>query len=153
METYGQSIRQIISQNLLSAAMGVTSYSQVVGDISKFFVGEEWRLHRVVRTELHHIYNVGKIQGMIELQDELPDLKKTLMHPLDQRTGEDSKYAASLAMVVDVDQDFKYAWKNKVRVFSAPPDRPNDRAILVPYREEWGKLKDPMWIPAKYPAA
>jgi hypothetical protein len=153
METYGQSMRQIISQNLLSAAIGATNYSQVVGDISKFFVGEEWRLHRVVRTELHHIYNIGKINGMRELTDDVPDLMKTLMHPMDARTGLDSQYAAKLALVAVLDEPFKYEWKGKTREFQAPPDRPNDRAILVPYREEWGKAKGPAWIPAKFPAA
>lgn len=154
LEAYGKNLVAKISEGLFSATIGETSYDQVVGRIGRFFNGEEWRLHRIVRTELHGIYNRGKIDAMSELVDgDLPDLKKTLMHPMDARTGKDSLYAARLALVANVDEPFEYVWNGELRTFMAPPDRPNDRAILVPYREEWGSMRGPAFIPGRFPQA
>ncbi len=153
LDNYGSDLMQQITNGLFSASIGETSYEEVVGRVSKFFTAEEWKLRRIVRTELHNIYNVGKINGMKELRaDTIPDLKKTLMHPMDQRTGKDSKYAAQLGLVAEVTEPFVYDWMGVTRIFMAPPDRPNDRAILVPYREEWGSVDDSAEIPGRFPA-
>jgi hypothetical protein len=113
---------------------------RMVSDIGRFFIGEEWKLTRIARTELHHVYNFSKMMGMGEVRDStLPDLKKALMHPMDNRTAADSKRLAAENPIVDIDEPFRFKWKGEVRVFQAPPDRPNDRSILVPYREQWGR--------------
>lgn len=154
LDAYGQGLMTQITNGLFSATIGETSYNEVVGRIGEFFTAEEWKLHRIVRTELHNIYNTGKINGMKDLvEDELPDLMKTLMHPLDARTGPDSKYLASLALAIPVDEAFSYRWGGRDREFMAPPDRPNDRAILVPYREAWGATRGPAFIPGRFPKA
>jgi hypothetical protein len=153
LQAYGTDLSKRITNGLFAASIGEQSYDQVVGAISNFFSAEEWKLHRIVRTELHHIYNVGKINGMKEIAEDIPDMKKTLMHPLDARTGDDSAYAATLGLVADIGDAFEYTWKGKLRVFNAPPDRPNDRAILVPYREAWGTARGAAFIPGKFPAA
>lgn len=148
LDDYGSGLLTQITNGLFSATIGETSYSEVVGRISQFFTADEWKLHRIVRTELHNIYNKGKLDGMETLkEDTIPDLMKTLMHPMDARTGEDSKYLARLALAVPTDEPFIYEWGGRVREFQAPPDRPNDRAILVPYRQEWGNDKGPAFIP------
>jgi len=154
LEAYGQDLSRHISNGLFAATIGEATTDQIVGRISKFFVDEEWKLHRIVRTELHNIYNVGKINGMQALsEDTMPDLKKSLMHPLDARTGKDSEFAATLGLVAEIDEAFTYTWKGKQRVFMAPPDRPNDRAILIPYTEAWGATRGPAFVPGKFPAA
>ena len=89
------------------------------------------------------------MKGMDKIKDDvLPDLKKALMHPIDSRTGQDSKQLAKENPVVDIDEPFVFTFvrRNKDgsvvedrREFMFPPDRPNDRAILVPFREEWDK--------------
>lgn len=148
LDKYGKNLYAEISNGLFSAALGETSYDEVVGRISNYFTGKEWELHRIVRTELHHVFNVARLKGMQELDDEdFPDLMKTLMHPMDSRTGDDSKYAARLHLVAKVDEPFKYKWDGAYREFMAPPDRPNDRAIMVPYRQEWGKDRGDAFIP------
>lgn len=153
LEDYGSGLMTQITNGLFNASLGASNYSQVVGEISKFFTADEWKLHRIVRTELHNIYNVGKIKGMNQLveDDTIPDLMKTLMHPMDSRTGDDSKYAAKLRMVVGVNEPFVYAWGGKIREFMGPPDRPNDRAILVPYREAWGSVDSSAFVPGTFP--
>ena len=81
---------------------------------------------------------MSKNDGMVEIKKELiPDLKKSLFHPMDNRTAKDSKLAAHLNLVVDIDKPFKYTFNGKERVFFNPPDRPNDRAIITAYRKAW----------------
>lgn len=141
LDAYGQDLISQLTNSLTNAALQELPYSQVVSRLGQFFLGEEWKLHRIARTELHNIYNIGKLRGMEETKETaIPDLKKTLMHPMDARTGDDSKYAARLHLIANIDEPFRYKWDGKVREFMAPPDRPNDRSILVPYREEWGTL-------------
>lgn len=144
LEAYGADLRsQItsqIAQSMITRDTSDRTVGRLVSDVGRFFAGEEWKLSRIVRTELHGIYNFSKMQGMGEIQEEtLPDLKKSLMHPMDARTGEDSKLLARLNPVVDIDEPFRFKFKGKERVFLFPPDRPNDRSILVPFRETWDK--------------
>lgn len=158
LAAYGNDLSTQIANGLFSASIGEANYSEVVGRISQFFNAEEWKLHRLVRTELHNIYNVGKLQGMRELigseeePGDIPDLKKTLMHPMDQRTGADSKKLAAEHPAIPVDDEFVFVWKGIERRFLNPPDRPNDRAIMVPYRDAWGKVKGAAFVPGTFPA-
>lgn len=144
LDAYGADLRSQITSNIVqSLAMRDTqdrTVSRLVSDTNKFFLGEEWKLNRIVRTEMANVYNFSKMQGMGNVQaNTIPDLKKALMHPMDSRTGDDSKKLANENPVVDINEPFRFKWKGQVRVFQFPPDRPNDRSILVPYREEWGK--------------
>jgi len=144
LDAYGADLRSQITSNIVqSLAMRDTqdrTVSRLVSDTGRFFMGEEWKLNRIVRTELANVYNFSKMQGMSEVQDQtIPDLKKALMHPMDRRTGDDSKELARINPVVDIGEPFRFKWKGQERVFQFPPDRPNDRSILVPYREEWGR--------------
>jgi hypothetical protein len=154
LDKYGRDLMSQISNGLFAASIGEISYDQVVGRIGSFFSAEEWKLHRIVRTELHNIYNVGKLNGMKEIVDDtIPDLKKTLIHPMDQRTGADSKYAATLGLVAKVNEPFEYAWDGELRTYMHPPDRPNDRSVMVPYREQWGYIGDEAELQGQFPPA
>lgn len=137
LEAYSESLRSHLTQGLTESLIARRSYGEVVSELNRFFAGEEWKVHRIARTELHNVYNLAKQKGMEETKEILPDLKKALIHPIDDRTGEDSKLAARLNLVVDVNKPFKYTYKGKVREYMTPPDRPNDRSVLVPYREDW----------------
>jgi hypothetical protein len=142
LDAYGEDLRSQITQNIMNAMImrdtSQRTVSGLVADVGRFFVGEEWKLNRIVRTEMHNIYNYSKMNGMLTVQETtIPDLKKSLMHPMDKRTGTDSKKLARENPVVDIDEPFRFKWKGKERVFMFPPDRPNDRAILVPFRETW----------------
>ena len=150
LDAYGANILAQVTNGLFSATLGETSYDEVVGRVANFFNGEEWKLRRIVRTELHGLYNRGKIAGMQELKDDITDLKKTLIHPMDARTGDDSKYAASKHLVADMDKPFRYKWNDEWREFQVPPDRPNDRSVMVPYREEWGEADGSALLPGKF---
>lgn len=138
LDAYGQDLINSLTTTLSTEALAQSSFSSVVHRLGRFFQGEEWKLFRIARTELHNVYNIAKMNGMLGVRDDvLPDLMKTLIHPMDSRTGEDSKILARKNPIIPIDEPFKYTFKGKTRIFMAPPDRPNDRAILVPYRQAW----------------
>lgn len=144
IEAYGESLRSQITSNITQAMLlGDTTQRTVgrmVADVGRYFVGEEWRLERIARTELHGIYNFSKMNGMLGVREQtLPDLKKALVHPIDKRTGKDSIALAKENPIVDIDKPFVQRWNGKTRTYMAPPDRPNDRSIMVPYRRVWDK--------------
>lgn len=138
IDAYSEGVRSSLVQSLTNEALMESPLSTVVRKLGQFFVGEEWKLQRIARTELHNVYNQAKLLGMQEVKDDtLTDLKKTLIHPMDARTGADSKYAARQNLIAELDEPFRYRWDGAIREYMAPPDRPNDRSILVPYRQAW----------------
>lgn len=141
LDTYSDDFRQRISRGLLEMMLRRDPPDRFVESIGKFWAMEEWRVRRVVRTELHNVHGRGKLAGMQAVRDEfLPELKKTLYHPKDHRTGDDSLWLIDNPLVVEVDRPFRYEWprgSGKWRVFASPPDRPNDRAIVIPYQASW----------------
>ena len=151
IDAYGSDLISQLVGNLTQSSLMEASYGEVVTNLDQFFMGEEWKLHRIARTELHNIYNIGKMNGMSELvgQEILPDLKKALMHPMDARTGDDSKYLAVKNPIVPINEPFEYRWHGKLREFMAPPDRPNDRAILIPVRDSWGTDQPAGFFPGR----
>lgn len=58
---------------------------------------------------------------------------KTTYPVKDQKTGDDSWYYYSLRQIKPINEPFEYVWKGKTRTFMTPPDRPNDRNVLIPY--------------------
>lgn len=138
ISAYSESVRSMLTTNLTNEMLMESSLSKVVRQLGTFFQGEEWKLLRIARTELHNSYNLGKMNGMLETRDQvLPDLMKTLYIPMDARTGSDSKALSRQSPIVPIDEPFVQVWKGQKRVYMAPPDRPNDRSILIPYRKDW----------------
>ncbi len=138
IEAYGQDVLRNVARGLTQSLLAKDTLGQVVIKLNKFMMVEEFKLQRLARTELHNVYNLAKLQGMRQIKEEtIPDLKKTLIHPIDSRTGDDSKKLKKLNPIVSIDKPFRFTFKGKLRVFMVPPDRPNDRAILVPYRKVW----------------
>lgn len=138
--TYNQNLRNDFQRILGQSLLQGKTWSQAVNDMDSVFTGAEWILARIVRTELHQIYNVSKLNGFGSIKEQyLPDLKKTLYHPMDSRTGDDSIEMAKENLIVDLDKPFVFKYKGKVQTFFVPPNRPNDRAILIPYRESYDK--------------
>ena len=142
IQSYGQGLRSRMAQGLSEAVVSQSSLSEVIQKVGLTFQGEEWKLQQIVRTELHNVFNLGKLNGMTELWGEgggsIPDLKKTLFHPMDKRTGKDSKRLAAKNPIVPVDEPFIEFSTGRRLEYMAPPNRPNDRAILIPYRDAWG---------------
>ena len=134
-----------ITQGIL---MGRTGY-EITTSLNKFVDKKKWRLHRIVRTESHKIYNESKLLAYGEFKKQhFPDLMKRLYHPMDHRTAKDSKQLAKIDPAVPIDKPFVFTYKRRLkngqmretkRVFMTPPDRTNDRASLIPYRKSWSE--------------
>jgi hypothetical protein len=138
IQSYNQDLRSGMQNVLTQGLIQRKTLSQVVNDLEVFMRSDTWKIQRIVRTELHQIYNVSKMSGMGEIKKQfVPDLKKTLIHPMDERTAEDSKELAMKNPIIDIDKPFVQNYNGKEIVFMAPPNRPNDRAILVPYRASY----------------
>lgn len=141
INSYGEILRARMARGLTESVIAQDNMSDVVTRVGKTFLGEEWKLQQIVRTELHSVYNQGKLGGMSDLWDEgkgdIPDLKKTLFHPMDSRTGKDSIRLSKNNPIVPVDEPFIEYSTGKRLEYMCPPNRPNDRSILIPYRESW----------------
>ena len=147
LDAYGEDLRGLITANLSNLAILQVPFDTMLRKLSKFFIGEEFKLRRIARTELHNLYNLAKLKGMESTKtDFIPDLKKALFHPIDSRTGEDSIQLSIENPIIDIDKPFRFTFKKRLkdgsiseefREFMAPPDRPNDRAVLIPFRPEW----------------
>lgn len=138
LDRYSDGMRDLIQRELTQSIISAESPVRLINRLNDELRLKEWQIARIARTELHNTYNMTKNDGMIGIRDTLiPDLKKSLFHPMDSRTGNDSKLADRLSLVVDIDKPFKYNFKGKERIFFNPPDRPNDRAIITTYRSAW----------------
>lgn len=143
MFSYNQEARSDIQQVLTQGLIQGKTFTQVVNDIGRTFEGSTWKANRIVRTEMHNIYNISKMDGMEKIKEKhLPDLKKMLVHAMDNRTAKDSKVLAAQNPIVDIDKPFVFTYQGEKRVFMNPPDRPNDRAIMIPVRESYIENSD-----------
>jgi hypothetical protein len=151
LDKWGGDMLNSIAQGLMTSAIGETTNDEVVERIMGFFTGKEWEVRRIVRTELHHVYNKGKLESVRELSDELPDLKKALLHPMDQRTGADSIALAKQNPIIPIEENFVQVWQGRTLTFMVPPNRPNDRAVMIAVRPEWGFDDMGSLLPGRYP--
>ena len=86
-------------------------------------------LTRIIRTESWRYTNETRLD---EFKQKGYKYKTT--YPVkDNRTGDDSWYYYDQHQIVPIDEPFRYVWEGKERVFMTPPDRWNDRSILIPY--------------------
>lgn len=145
INSYSSALRGRLSQGIGDGVIAQSTTGEIMNTIGKTLLGDQWRLERIVRTEILGIYSRGKLNAMTDLTGDIPDLMKTVYNPMDSRTAKDSIYVEKLVegedprMIIPVDDYFEYTWKKKKRKYLAPPDRPNDRSILIPYRKAWEK--------------
>jgi len=86
---------------------------------------------RIVRTESMHAWNHASWQGMRAADQQLGDMVKILSSVFDDRTAADSY--AEHGQIRRVEEPFA-TWYG---LMMHPPDRPNDRAVVIPHRISW----------------
>ena len=86
---------------------------------------------RIVRTEMMGAYNRAGWEATREADEQLGDMVKILSATFDDRTGADS-YAVH-GQIRRPDEAFQ-SWFG---LYQHPPNRPNDREIVVPHRVSW----------------
>lgn len=147
--TYGKPvITKIRNQLSLSLMTGDTVDQAVdrVAGTSGIFAAERWRAERIVRTEMSYAFGVVKQKSMQEMaKADMPDLQKKLIATFDDRTGEDSKELHG--QIKKVNEPFIWKRKNAAGAvvetieYMQPPNRPNDREIVIPWRPSWVESK------------
>jgi len=124
--------------------LGVSSMTgkhleHVVDDLVSELDTERWKAERIVRTEMSYAHGASKQRTMQETAAEFGPLMKRLIETFDDRTGDDSFLLHG--QTVPVDKPF--TWKKKRKggwvlvEFMHPPNRPNDRAVVIPWNPEW----------------
>jgi hypothetical protein len=86
---------------------------------------------RIVRTETMGAYNRAGWETIRAADDELGDMCKILSATFDDRTGWDSYQVHGQIRLPDE----AFAWMGGL--YQAPPNRPNDREVVVPHRISW----------------
>lgn len=144
-------VEQAISMSLLKGEAGYAAVKRVADTM-----GEEWwRAERIVRTETAWAYNATHMDAIGETTKSFPDMMMRWVEyvsditlvKLDTRVGDDSvamhgqlarpggffvmpNFHPKPTMKISPSLRGK-SWQN-------PPNRPNDRAVLQPWRPGWG---------------
>lgn len=86
---------------------------------------------RIVRTETMGAYNRASQDAIAVAQETLGDMVKILSATFDDRTGWDSYQVHGQIRLTE--EPFEWAG----RKYMHPPNRPNDREVIVPHRMSW----------------
>lgn len=115
---------------------------------------ERYKAERITRTEMSYSMNATKHEALVRVRDELGDdqLRKKLIETLDDdRPGDDSFLIHG--QVARLDRPFVYMRRTRGGGYAReeymhPPNRPNDRAVVIPWSLEWEEtdLERPLTI-------
>ncbi len=143
---YGPQALVSIKDSLAHAMIQGEDVDQAVTRLVKtdgIFDGQRYRAERIVRTEMSWTFGVARQRSMEELKPAVPKLMKKLVATRDDREGQDSKDLDG--QTVPVDQPFIWHVKDsrgrptgKVVRYMQPPNRPNDREVVIPWVAGWG---------------
>lgn len=133
---YGMNVISHFEEQMRVGIIARSSWEEVKGKllgVSPFLRGQpaSWA-ERIVRTEMMGAYNRGGWEANREANEQLGDMIKVLSATFDDRTASDS-YAYH-GMIRRPDEAFE-AWGG--HLYQHPPNRPNDREIVVPHRMSW----------------
>lgn len=135
LKRYGTAVIGDFEQVMRTGIVARKSWDEMQTDIvkkSSFLQGKPafWA-ERVVRTEAMGAYARGAWEATRQADDDLGDMVKILSATFDDRTASDS-YAVH-GQIRRPDEAFE-SWFG---LYQHPPNRPNDREIVVPHRLSW----------------
>jgi hypothetical protein len=145
-----ETAKKVQRELAISLASGQTS-DEAITRVMDALGSDYYRAERIVRTELSWAYNATHADAIEDAQEELPDLMQrwtelvddTTGTPYDNRVGRDSiamhgqvtKPGGTFTMPLGASGvDARMLGQS----WSYPPNRPNDRATLSPWRPHWG---------------
>lgn len=135
LDRYGDQVLSTFEQKLaVGVAVGKT-WEEMREDIinaSPFLKSQpaSWA-DRIVRTEVMGAYNRATWEATKEANDQLGDLVRILAATFDDRTGWDSYQVHG--QIRRTGEAFQWAGG----LYQHPPNRPNDREVIVPHRISW----------------
>lgn len=132
---YGAETTRAFEEQLqLGVATGKSweDMSDALTERSPFLQGKpgHWAV-RIVRTEVMGAFNKAGLEAVKDADEQLDDMLKVLCASFDDRTGADS--FAVHGQIRRPDEPFE-SWYG---LYQHPPNRPNDREVVVPHRMSW----------------
>lgn len=158
MARYGvKTVRAVEDELMVSLASGETN-AAAIDRVGKAIDGEWWQAERIVRSETSWAFSASARDGIAEAAAELPDMMMRWSEhvgddgePLDDRVSVDSlamhgQVAPPTGLFTMPDSAPTADAKGNTdvpdslagRTFAHPPNRPNDRAVISPWRRSWG---------------
>lgn len=134
---YGSLVVGDVERALGKLALGA-SWDEVRALVAKATAeqtaGKSWMVERIVRTEAAHAYSAAAWRAMLEEDTPGSPMLKKLVAVHDLVTGKDSMLLDG--QIRPVREPFFDEWNG--RHYMHPPNRPNDREIVVPWRASYG---------------
>lgn len=127
-------VEQAISSAVLTGQRWDVARREVWQATARVVGDRQWMVDRILRTEVAAAYNGTNLAALIEEDDPAEPMLKKLVATFDRVTGWDS--VAVHGQVRPVREHFR---DPKGRLYMAPPNRPNDREIVVGWRASWGE--------------
>jgi len=154
MAKYGASmvgkLEGALAQTLIQGESGFKAIDRVTDVMG----GEFWRAERIVRTEQAWAYNATQMDAVQETTKVFPDMMMrwcelvadVTLVPYDDRVGDDSiamhgqlaRAGTMFRMPAVSPAGLKVSKSLLGKSWTNPPNRPNDRAVLQPWRPGWG---------------
>ena len=169
---YGAQLIRKMEDRLSVSLLAGEDLGTAIDRVMKTAGTEWWKAEEIARTELIGGFNATQHQGMKEAARELPDLmmrwtehvSDTAPHGLDDRVDVDSialhgqvvppggvfRFPSTLPPGAVLTPEQSKKWPSVQRRFAGqswaqPPNRPNDRSSLAPWRPHW-KIPGWQWV-------
>jgi hypothetical protein len=127
-------IEDQLAQRVLVGTPWTDAREDVMSIVREQVLDKQWMVDRIVRTETAAIYN-STTMAALHAEDEPDDpMLKKLVATFDAVTGQDS--ALLHGQTRRLSEPFVDITTG--REYMAPPNRPNDREIVVGWRRSWG---------------
>lgn len=135
LDRYDTNVIRTFEEELQLRLLARQPWSEVRSSITKaspFLKGKpaHWA-ERIVRTETMYAHNRASFDTIRESNEQLGDMLKILSATFDDRTGADS--LAVHGQIRRPSEPFE-SWYG---FYMHPPNRPNDREVVVPHRMSW----------------
>lgn len=159
MARYGAGVITSMEDVMARGILGGAQNTEMVDKMMATFEGHRWQAERIVRTELAWSYNAGHVNAAVAQAQAMPDLmmrwsehvEDETYAPLDDRVAEDSiamhgqlAPPGGLFTQPPTTPDGEEVPEGLVaKTWPHPPNRPNDRAVIAPWRPGWGI---PGWV-------
>ncbi len=127
-------------------------FIDAIGDV---FEGNRWQIERLAVTEASWAYNAAQSEVIRNSSADIPDLMSrwtelvndTTGQPYDNRVAVDSMVLHGQVTppngVFTMPSEERAPTKMRGRTWPFPPNRPHDRAVVMPWHRSWGV---PGWI-------
>lgn len=130
-------IEQAMAKSVLLGTPWTEARKAVMSLVREEVGGRQWMVDRIVRTEVATVHSSTTMAALLEEDEPDDPMLKKLVALFDKRTGLDSKVLhGQTRRVQDLFTDVI-----RGKQFDAPPNRPNDREIVIGWRASYGDAR------------